>query len=545
MSNRNIVILTTDQQRWDTIAALMDNPKIKTPNLDRLCRQGVAFTHGFTPVPVCGPARHRLFTGVDSRNLGEVNSKLHWQANARSLQSTLAEAGYKTGGFGKMHFHPTRDGHGFTHFKLHEEMQSGGREYCEDDDYFSYLRDNGLGHIRYPCGVRGILYNQPQVSPIPEEHHETKWVTDQALEFIDTFHKVPFLCYASWMQPHWPVHVPEKWADMYDIDELDPPVWNEQELSNQPWIARLMRRASDMADEGKAPAMERIMRAKALYYASISYIDHQVGRILDKLEEHDLMNDTLIFFTADHGEMLYDHLTIAKCLSYEASIRIPFIVAGPGMDEAGKPADDFVSLYDIAPTVYEFTGINPPVGNELVGDSLLGDRDTVRQRQEVFTEIGDGPKGGFVCIRTRKWKYTFNHFEGLRQLFDMENDPDELENLLLDSSPEHTKIADELHQQLLEWSKKHSVDSRINNGDFVVAEPPPVWPDRNAQREDFVDNLPDDEKSALWSEARSVYEAIKNESHMDISDLDLEFWELRRGKGCIAELEELMERKLR
>jgi hypothetical protein len=89
------------------------------------------------------------------------------------------------------------------------------------------------------------------------------------------------------------------------------------------------------------------------------------------------------------------------------------------------------------------------------------------------------------------------------------------------------------------------VDSRIANGDFVVVPEPPLWPDRNAQREDFVDNLPDAEKAALWSEARSVYEAIKDEPHLDVADLDLEFWELRRGKGCIAELEQLMGRKLR
>ena len=121
MPNRNVVILMTDQQRWDTIAALVNNPKIRTPNLDRLCQQGVGFTHGFTPVPVCGPARSRLLTGVDTRGFDSrtFEDKLQWRANARSIQSTLAEAGYKTGGFGKMHFHPTRDSHGFTHFKLH------------------------------------------------------------------------------------------------------------------------------------------------------------------------------------------------------------------------------------------------------------------------------------------------------------------------------------------------------------------------------------------------------------------------------------------
>lgn len=535
----------TDQQRWDTIRAL-GNGTIRTPNFDRLCQSGVAFTHAFSPVPVCSPARDRLFTGADSKTLGEVNSHLCWRPTARSFHSVLAEAGYKTGGFGKMHFKPTRESHGFTHFALHEELQSGGREYREDDDYFVYLRDQGLGHIRYPCGVRGLLYSQPQTSPIPEEHHETKWVTDRAIDFIDTFHRVPFLCFASWMQPHWPVHVPKQWADLYDNDEIDLPVWNDEEQAHLPWLSRLMRDCSDMADGGKDPAIDRILRAKALYYASISYIDHQVGRILDRLEAHGLMDDTLIIFTSDHGEMLYDHLTVNKCVPYEPSVRIPMIVSGPGMRNPGTPADDFTTLLDIAPTIYEFTGVEPPTGCPLAGASLLGDREEVRGRQEVFSEIGTGITGGFVSIRTRKWKYAFNHFGGLKQLFDLENDPHELQNLLLDPvSTEAAQVAEDLHRQLLQWNRDHSVAERIVDGDFVTAPEPPIPTDRNPQYETFVDNLPEEEKAMLWSEARSVYEAIKDEKHLDPADLDLECWERLFGPGCIAELEELTKRELR
>jgi len=535
----------TDQQRWDTIRFL-GNSTIETPNLDRLCQSGVGFTHAFTPVPVCSPARDRLFTGADSSMLGEVNSYLRWRPNIRPLQSVLAEAGYKTGGFGKMHFMPTRDSHGFTHFALHEEMQSYGREYREDSDYFTYLREQELGHIRYPCGVRNLLYNQPQISPIPEEHHETKWVADQALDFIDTFHKVPFLCYASWMQPHWPVHVPKEWADMYDIEEIDPPIWSEEEQDHLPWVSRMQRDCSDMADSENEPAMKRMLRSKALYYASISYIDHQVGRILDRLEKYGLMDDTLIVFTTDHGEMLFDHKTMAKRSPYDPSIRIPFIVSGPGMHNPGIPSDDFTTLMDVAPTVYEFTGVNPPECSPIAGASLLGKREEVSAREEVFTEIGNGSNGGFVSVRTRKWKYNFNHRGGLKQLFDLENDPNELKNLLLNNpSPEIAKTAGDFHQRLIDWSREHSVASRIVDGDFVIAPVPEIPKAINPQYETFVDNLTDGEKSELWSEARSVYEAIKNEQHIDVAELDLECWERMRGEGCIAELEQLINRKLR
>ena len=109
MSNRSVLLLMTDQQRWDTIAAVSANPLIRTPNLDRLCRSGVGFRHAYTPVPICGPARSRLLTGVGTRGMDHETfaDKLQWRPNARSLQSTLAQAGYRTGGFGKMHFEPT------------------------------------------------------------------------------------------------------------------------------------------------------------------------------------------------------------------------------------------------------------------------------------------------------------------------------------------------------------------------------------------------------------------------------------------------------
>lgn len=545
-AHKNVVLLMTDQQRWDTIHAL-GNQVIKTPNLDRLCRRGVAFTSACTNVPVCAAARHRLFTGADSRTIGEVNSKLRWHPRARPVQSVLAEAGYKTGGFGKMHFKNVRDSHGFMHFKLHEEMQAPhGLEYRKDDDYLEYLAANGYDHVRYGAGVRNLLYFQPQISPIPEEHHETRWVGDQALDFIDAFHRVPFFCFASWMQPHWPVHVPSTWADMYRVEDMEEPVWSEAEQEHLPFTSKMGRLAADMADPGKPPAVRRMLRSKALYYASISFIDHQIGRILERLERYNLLDDTLIVMTADHGEMLFDHLSTGKCVAYDPSIRVPFIVAGPGMADPGSCADDCVSHLDFAPTVYEFTGVEPPAGTPLAGASLLGERRQVRERDALFSEIGEGANGGFVCIRTRRWKYAFYHQGGRRQLFDLDNDPHELDNLLVSAPGDHEAAAADLHRRLREWCEAHSTPSRFAaDGEFVVVEEPPVPADRNNQTDRFEQNLTVEESARLWSEARSVYEAIKDEPCLDPADLDLEFWERKRGPGCIAELESLLGRKLR
>jgi arylsulfatase A-like enzyme len=542
---RNVVLLTADQLRWDTIHAL-GNEVIRTPNLDRLCSMGVAFTHAFTPVPVCAAARHRLFTGADSRTIGKVNSKLCWSPQTQSIQNVLYEAGYHTGGFGKMHFKNVRNGYGFGHLALHEEMQYDGEEYREDDDYAMYLKKQGLGHIRWPNGVRNLLYYQPQISPIPEEHHETKWVADRAIDFIETFKDTPFFCYASWMQPHWPVHVPENWANLYPSESMSSPVYDEGEIPHLPYMAEQQRRASNIFDDGKAPALQRLRRSKALYYASISFIDHQIGRILEKLEEHDLIDKTLIIFTADHGEMLGDHQTFDKSLAYESSIRVPMIVVDPRTDNPGEASKDFAGLADVAPTIYEFTGIEPPKQCPLAGSSLLGERQAVRKRDAMFFEHGEGKdKCSFIAVRTKKWKYAYYPAGALRQLFDLANDPNELENLLLEPKEEDKQTAELLHKRLLAWHKEHGIDSWIENGDFPAVERPDIPLDRNAQYEEYFDRIPEEERKGLWSHARCVYEATKNEKEIDLADLDLEYWESKFGPGAIEELESLTGRKLR
>ena len=541
--NKNVIIMMTDQQRFDTIACL-GNPIIKTPNLDRLAKRGVIFTHAFTPQPVCGPARHSIFTGVDSKAIGKKKfGKASWHPNGRFMTEVLAESGYRTGGFGKMHFAPTRAHHGFQHYKVHEEMDP--EAYREDDDYLMYLKAHGYGHVRYPSGVRGLLYIQPQVSPIPEEYHETTWVANQAIEFINTFHRERFFLFVSWMQPHWPVNVPEPYASMYSIADIKMPVFKEDEIL--PWFSQMYRVASDMFNSGKPDSVERLKRSIALYYASISFIDKQIGRILNTLEEKGLIEDSLIIFTADHGELLGDHMSFTKVSAYEPSIHIPFIVSCPDIKSAGHPSDDFITHYDIAPTVYDFTGVEPPVQNKLVGLSLLSQREVIRQRNMVFFEVGDGSNpSDFVGVRTRRWKYAFCHAGPLRQLFDLDKDPHELNNLLEgDTSQEYLDIANNLHQELLKWNKQHGLPERFENGNFKVIPFAPIPPDRNSQYEKWIDYLSEDEKGKLWSEARSVYEAIKNEKYVDPANLDLEYWERKRGKGCISELGRLMGRKLR
>ncbi len=531
----------TDQQRFDTIAAA-SNSVIKTPNLDRLAAMGVTFTHATTPCPVCGPARHALFSGVKC-DVSDFDMNIsHWRHDGRYFPEMLTETGIRTGGFGKFHFWPERTHPGFMHYAVHEEPNPGA--YREDMDYIKYLKDNGLGYLPYTYGVTGLLYFQPQRSLIPEEHHQTKWIADRALEFIETFHRDSFFLYASWEQPHFPVDVPERLVNLYPDDEIEVPVFNEKE--QLPWLVDLMRNASDMFDDGKPAPMERIKRSKALYYASISYIDEQIGRILDALDVRGILDQALIIFTADHGELLGDHRSYGKLCGYDPSVRIPFVMAAPELDGKGTVSDDFVSLYDILPTILDFAGADPDPLSDLIGCSILSHREEITARDKCFFEIGNGRDwSSFMGVRTRRWKYVYYFSEGLKQLFDLDNDPNELNNLYLgEMTGEYKNIAAQLHQNLLDWNRRHGYPERLDGDDFKVLERGPDWKDRNSQFNLWTLNLIESEKKELWSEAKAVYEAIKDEPSVDPAELDLKYWESKRGSGCIAELESLTGRKL-
>ncbi len=525
----------TDQQRFDTIRALGNSP-IQTPNLDRLAERGVSFTHATTPHPLCGPARHALFTGVGLSDKGPQLNKACWRPDGRFIPEILAEAGYRTGGFGKFHFHPVRAHHGFQHYAMNEELDPGS--YREDSDYLMYLNEHGLGHIPYTSGVRGPLYFQPQRSLIPEQHHETRWVADQALGFLEAFHHSPFFLFTSWMQPHFPVNVPERFAALYDAADVpDPPFGESEKL---PWVCEQQKNASDLLDPATGLLdRARLRRVKALYYASVTFIDEQIGRILDSLEMKGLLDDTLVIFTSDHGELLGDHQSFTKMCGYEGSVRVPMILSGPGITP-GERTDDLASLYDIAPTIYEFTGVHPPPANRMPGSSLLGDREGVRKREEVFFDLGTR-KDFFAGLRTRRWKYNYYSVNGLRQLFNLESDPNELKNLCLaGADAESGNVAARLHRRLLEWNQEYGFPGRLDGDDFAIIRRDPPGTEKNAQHDYWIDNLPEAEKARLWSDARAVFEAIKNERGLDPFALDLAFWEKKRGPGMIRELCSLM-----
>jgi len=413
----NIVLLFTDEQRYDTVRAL-GYRWMKTPALDRLCAEGTAYVNAHSPNPVCIPARHNLLIGLPARYHGmHDNISRVIPRSIPRLPQILAEAGYYTGAIGKMHFQPARTAHGFHTMQLMEEIPPCWYE----DDYLAYLRANGYARLRNIHGVRNLLYWQPQRSLVPEKHHGTTWVGDRSVEFIRANAWRPFFLWAGWIAPHPPQDVPGRWAELYrgaDIPEPYAPCEHPHRI---------------LAGCGQDdPSEAKTRRLRELYYGAISHVDHNVGQILDTLDECGLAGNTLVIFASDHGDMLGDLGGWNKSMPNDPACRVPLLMRMPGRVRAGERISAFADLNDILPTILDAARVPYPAdaGLELPGESLLAAPGAGHKDRSVqYAELQSGYKR-WVMLRDERWKFV-HWYEGREQLFDMVADPQERTDLML------------------------------------------------------------------------------------------------------------------
>ena len=523
MPKPNIVLLFVDQMRGDAMGCV-GNPHIRTPNLDRLAASGVCFTQASTHVPVCIAARYGWMTGRRCAQTGRhANNDVYPEPNQDTIMMLLGQNGYVTHAVGKMHHRPPRRHYGFHKVEFMEEIPP----YRHDDDYAMYLKDVGYGHVRQIHGVRNLLYTQPQTSPVPEEHVGSTWVADRSVEFIRDSDERPFFLYSSWIAPHPPFNVPESFMDMYDEDALPLPTnWDrpEQEL---PVILRMLRHYADF--DNATP--QRMRRIKALYYAQISLIDKGVGRILDALEETGKLDNTLILFASDHGEMLGDQRACQKSNPYDSCARIPLLLSHPGHTEAGRASDELVNLLDIFPTFAQAAEIQHPVLQELPGQSLLSQPGggLAQDRAEIATELGVG-RSRWLSLRRHDLKYNYYLTDGFEELYDLQADPTEGRNLLHDSADgEARKAADEMKQRLETWEADNGFENSFEDGALRnFGETEPVLR-RNDQFAVWPDHVSLEEAATLETPGESTVNAVRHETTFTLDELDLAFYKEHGG----------------
>lgn len=451
----NILLLFTDQQRFDTIAAA-GFPHMLTPNLDRLAREGCLFSNAYTPNPVCVPARHNLLTGLPARfhgfaaNFGHPNPAI-----LPTLPRILSDQDYVTRAVGKMHFRPVRRHNGFDKMELMEEAP----RFREDDEYAMYLKNVGLGHILNIHGVRNLLYMAPQRSLIPEEHHGSTWVGDRAAAFLRAeAGRRPFFLWASWIAPHPPFDVPDAFAGLYQGRNLPEPLDSETPCWPEVAFSKVSSRFP--------PDKERqyVRRMRELYYAAISLVDKNVGKVLAALDAIGETDNTMIIFTSDHGEMLGDHGAYQKMLPYDSCSRIPFLVRYPRRFQPGSVRNEFVDLNDILPTVLDVCGLQYPGPYELPGSSICGgNKDRSRQYIEYHRD-----NRRWIAMLDERYTYGYHYGGGLELLFDRQNDPSESVNLLA-ARPDDPEVKDaraRLRAQLCRHEEKWGLEGYARDGQF-------------------------------------------------------------------------------
>jgi len=375
----NILLLYTDQQRHDTIAAL-GNPYLQTPALDRLVREGVSFTSAYCASPVCIASRCSLLLGQWPHQTG-CTANTPMPQDRTSLMEMLQGAGYQTHGVGKMHFAP--DGRKLWGFDSRDHSEEGGMR--EGDHFCDFLRANGFGHLMDLHGVRSEWYYVPQPSQLPERLHHTRWVADCSLDFLRRRDRSrPFFLWSGFIKPHPPFESPVPWNRLYKPIEMPFPYLPPGYEDLLTFWNHLQNRYKHR-DQGVDGNLVRL--TKCAYYAAISLIDYHAGRILQQLREEGVLDDTLVIFTSDHGELLGDYGSWGKRSMLDAAARVPLIIRYPERFGSGARCDEIASHVDVLPTCLAAAGLRTPedrVGFDLarLGRGEAGLAGVISQFQE-------------------------------------------------------------------------------------------------------------------------------------------------------------------
>ncbi|QDU71522.1 sulfatase family protein [Mucisphaera calidilacus] len=449
----NILLIMTDQQRHDTIGAL-GNAMIRTPNLDRLCDEGVAFRKAYTPCPVCVAARCALLTGVAPHVSGCVDNMPQPQQTA-SFVNHLADAGYQTHGAGKMHFSPDPlRSWGFDSRDVSEEEEQAG----DNDDFRGHVAAAGYGHVLEPHGLRSEFYYLPQPSQLPTRHHHTAWVVDRSLDFLaERDRDRPFFLMTSFIKPHPPFESPEPWSRLYRVPEMPLPFVPEESRELWSYWNQVQNRYK-YTDGGDDHYLARMRRAA--YYGCISFIDQQVGRLLEALGDD--LDDTLILFCSDHGELLGDYGCYGKRSMLDASARVPLIARWPQRLPPGEVVDRPATLLDIAPTAFDAAGLRDhkpsPEGESLI--DLAADR---CQRDVVYGQFQRGEYALYMAV-TERDKYIYSAADNKAYYLDHEHDPRESRNAIGD--PASRARVRSLQQSLIDRHTRDHDTLAVSHGDW-------------------------------------------------------------------------------
>ncbi|UFU07808.1 sulfatase family protein [Ruania halotolerans] len=480
MTRPNILLISTDQQRWDALGA-SGNPHITTPHLDRLAAQGARFTNCYVQSSVCAPSRASLMTSRYLHNHGVWANGVDINPDEQLFTRALTDAGYDCGLVGKFHLGAAQ------HHRVEPRVDDGFRVFrwshdpyvrSEANHYHTWLEKTFPGVLDDAMARGGAA----AIDTLPTEQHYSRWIGEETIEYLTTGREKdkPFCFVVNFFDPHHGFGSPPEYRGRYDAQALPGPIHSD--LSTKPAIySEASKKSYAGASRGFAEHTDsEIQDIIAHYYAMVTLVDDEVGRILDTLEAEGLAEDTIVIFTSDHGEMLGDHQMLLKGpMMFDCSVRVPLLVRWPSRIQPETVRDELVEWIDLAPTLLAAAGVDAmprQQGRDLAplwrtedageayrdsneGSGSAADTSAWEDRNWVLSEYRNScwpydPPVHTTMLRQGDWKIVVHHGppstararEG--ELYDLANDPHEQVNLW--NAPEADGTRLELERMLLD-----------------------------------------------------------------------------------------------
>jgi iduronate 2-sulfatase len=429
----NVLFIAVDDMNNDL--GCFGNPQVKSPHLDRLAARGVRFDHAYCQFPLCSPSRSSLMTGLRPDTTRVFNLGYHFRTelpNVVTLPQMFRNKGYYAARVGKIYHYGNPGQIGTSGLddppSWQEVVNPAGRDHTLlEPEIINYTPRRGLG------AAMCLLIDTKGTD---EEHTDGK-VATEAIRLLESHAKEPFFLAVGFYKPHTPYVAPKRYFDMYRLDEISLPSADREQTKDVPRPALASTRPWPYFGVTTDQARE----CKRAYYATISFVDAQIGRVLDALDRLKLADNTIIVFWSDHGYHLGEHGLWMKQSCFEESARVPVIIVAPGC-AAGKVCPRTVELVDLYPTLADLAGLKPP--ENLAGVSLrpLLNQPAAEWSRPAFTQVQRGDFPGH-SVRTQRWRYT--EWDGGAkgvELYDHDADPKELHNLAAD--PQHADIVAEM-----------------------------------------------------------------------------------------------------
>jgi arylsulfatase A-like enzyme len=486
---KNVLFIIADQWRGDCLA-MLGHPAVRTPNLDALARRGVTFTRHFGQSAPCGPARASMLTGLYVMNHRVVANGVPLDARHANLPLTLRRAGYDPSlvGYTTTVPDPRTTTAADIRFTEWGDVMEGWRVFAHFDgkdwrNYFAWVHGKGVDlpprpmDLMAPDGQPG-----PGASParIPAFASDTAWSAEKTIDFLRTTRKGrPWVLHCGFFRPHPPFAAPAPWHDSAPLDRIPPAIGAanlEQEAAQHGlmayWLGEQKRSGYFRGAAGTVQPLTaaEIALTRRAYYGLIAEVDDAIGRILAELDRTGQTDDTLIIFTADHGEQLGDHGLLGKLGWFDQSYHLPLIIADPAAAGAhGRTVTAFTEAVDLMPTILDWLGVEVPRACDgvpltlwLSGGTPDQWRDAVHFEYDLrggwpdprHSPLGlDIDRAALCALRTNDWKYV--HFNALPPiLYDLRKDPGETRNIA--SDPAYAGVLAEATSQMLDWRMTHA-----------------------------------------------------------------------------------------